>query len=162
MRVKGSYKPKNIEIEIIDSGKIVLMYFFENIQRYETEDESGYEFDRYELRHPYSEDIIDKVLADVALWRNFARQEEIYALTETVRNKRNSLLVETDWTQTLDAPISAKSREALRIYRQELRDITELPEFPYIERWPEMPVIEKDDPNPVDNAFGVYLVGESS
>lgn len=37
------------------------------------------------------------------------------------RDKRNQLLAESDWTQTLDAPVD---KQAWSEYRQELRDIT--------------------------------------
>lgn len=37
-----------------------------------------------------------------------------------VRAQRDKLLADTDWTQTLDAPIDAATREAMRTYRQAL------------------------------------------
>lgn len=40
-------------------------------------------------------------------------------LYERLRNARNKLLAESDWTQTLDAPVD---RQAWAQYRQELRD----------------------------------------
>lgn len=76
-----------------------------------------------------------------------------------VRAQRDKLLAKTDWTQVLDASISAKSREAFRVYRQALRDITEQEGFPAAVVWPEMPVAVKADPDPVDTAFDV-LIGE--
>jgi hypothetical protein len=39
-----------------------------------------------------------------------------------VRNKRNSLLLETDWTQNSDVPQATKDKWST--YRQQLRDIT--------------------------------------
>ena len=78
---------------------------------------------------------------------------------EEIRTQRDKLLAETDWTQVLDAPISAESREAFRVYRQALRDITEQDGFPTAVIWPEMPVAVKADPDPVDTAFDV-LMGE--
>lgn len=42
---------------------------------------------------------------------------------------RNKLLAETDWTQSLDTP-EAK-RNAFAVYRQQLRDFTKAPGFPW-------------------------------
>lgn len=51
-----------------------------------------------------------------------------YRLTEwskwqLVREKRNKLLAESDWTQVPDAPLTTEQKQAWRQYRQELRDI---------------------------------------
>lgn len=81
------------------------------------------------------------------------------ATAEEVRAERAKLLDETDWTQVLDAPISAECREAFRVYRQALRDITEQEGFPGAVVWPEMPEVVKADPDPVDEAVDVLLGG---
>lgn len=65
------------------------------------------------------------------------------------RAKRDKLLADTDWTQTLDAPVSAASKAALRAYRQELRDLPQNEDWPEC-IWPELPEIEKAAPSPVD------------
>lgn len=74
-----------------------------------------------------------------------------------IRAERDKLLTETDWTQVLDAPISAESREAFRLYRQALRDITEQAGFPVAVVWPVAPIAVKADPDPVDTAVDVLL-----
>ena len=53
-----------------------------------------------------------------------------------IRNERNRLLVESDWTQVLDAPVD---RTAWSAYRQSLRDITDQPGFPWSVTWPVSP-----------------------
>lgn len=40
-----------------------------------------------------------------------------------VRTRRNNLLVQSDWTQIQDAPLSEDQRKEWRIYRQKLRDL---------------------------------------
>jgi predicted DNA-binding transcriptional regulator YafY len=57
---------------------------------------------------------------------------------EEVRNKRNALLTESDWTQVADAPVDAKTWAT---YRQALRDITTHANFPNLEDtdWPVKP-----------------------
>ena len=85
--------------------------------------------------------------------------EDVPMTAEEARAQRDKLLLETDWTQVLDAPISAESREAFRVYRQALRDITEQPGFPEVIEWPEKPEVVKAAPDPVDAALDV-LIGE--
>lgn len=67
-------------------------------------------------------------------------QEQIGADTISksaeVRNKRNDLLSESDWTQILDAPVD---RTVWASYRQSLRDITDQPGFPWDVQWPVKP-----------------------
>lgn len=54
----------------------------------------------------------------------------------TLRARRNAALVESDWTQMLDAPVD---REAWAIYRQALRDLTERVDDPLHAVWPARP-----------------------
>lgn len=54
-----------------------------------------------------------------------------------IRDKRREKLLETDWTQVLDAPVD---KQAWAAYRQQLRDITTQPGFPYQITWPVPPV----------------------
>lgn len=91
-----------------------------------------------------------------------APQVNLEALAAEARAKRGRLLAETDWTQTLDAPISAECREAFRVYRQALRDITEQEGFPETIEWPAMPEVVKAAPDPVDTAVDVLLGGEEA
>lgn len=55
-------------------------------------------------------------------------QEEIDQENEghwiVVRSKRNSLLLESDWTQLTDSPITLEKKAEWQIYRQQLRDVT--------------------------------------
>jgi|LakMenEpi03Aug12_release.lakeMendotaPanAssembly.Ray.scaffolds.fasta_scaffold1466475_1 hypothetical protein len=53
-----------------------------------------------------------------------------------VRAQRNTLLAECDWTQLADAP---GDKAAWATYRQELRDISTQPGFPWTVDWPVAP-----------------------
>lgn len=53
-----------------------------------------------------------------------------------VRQKRNHLLSESDWTQLSD--VSLVKKEAFAQYRQALRDVTNQPD-PFTIQWPQMP-----------------------
>ena len=41
----------------------------------------------------------------------------------SIREQRNILLRETDWTQTLDAPLSREKQAEYKVYRQALREL---------------------------------------
>lgn len=59
-----------------------------------------------------------------------------------LRAKRNSLLAECDWTQTLDAPLNEQDRAAWKTYRQILREIPETTLNPESPSWPDKPDIQ--------------------
>lgn len=60
---------------------------------------------------------------------------EDYLLLQRVRKKRDRLLLESDWTQLVDAPVD---REAWARYRQALRDLPQQEGFPGNVMWPEL------------------------
>ena len=55
---------------------------------------------------------------------------------QEVRNKRDSLLQMSDWTQLPDSPVE---KSAWATYRQALRDITAQSGFPWEITWPDAP-----------------------
>lgn len=57
-------------------------------------------------------------------------------LSIQMRNQRNGLLSQSDWTQVADAPVD---QQAWATYRQALRDVTQQPEFPLEIIWPTQP-----------------------
>lgn len=63
-------------------------------------------------------------------------EEEIGNLAVKVRNDRNRLLIQSDWTQVSDAPVD---QVAWASYRQELRDLTKQQGFPVNISWPSKP-----------------------
>ena len=54
-----------------------------------------------------------------------------------LRNQRNAMLAQCDWTQGKDIPDTISGPWA--IYRQALRDVTDQPGFPSTITWPELP-----------------------
>ena len=44
-------------------------------------------------------------------------------ITELIRQKRNDLLIASDWTQVNDSPLSDTKKAEWSTYRQELRDL---------------------------------------
>lgn len=55
---------------------------------------------------------------------------------KSVREQRNKLLSESDWTQLTDAPVDSV---AWAVYRQALRDVTKQDGFPWDVIWPVKP-----------------------
>lgn len=66
---------------------------------------------------------------------NQDKLDAIYA--ERVRNKRDALISETDWTQGKDIPAATATK--WKPYRKALRDITSQEGFPREVTWPEKP-----------------------
>ena len=62
--------------------------------------------------------------------------ERTSAKEAEVRQQRNQLLSNCDWTQLPDAPVDAA---VWATYRQELRDVTTQAGFPWEVQWPEQP-----------------------
>lgn len=63
--------------------------------------------------------------------------ERIAAKANEVRAERNARLAACDWTQLPDAPVDRLSWAS---YRQDLRDVTSQPGFPWDVKWPLQPV----------------------
>lgn len=61
------------------------------------------------------------------------------------RSIRDQLLRESDWTQTLDAPLMEEEKEAWRVYRQALRDVPAQEGFPENVTWPEVKTLKESE-----------------
>lgn len=65
-------------------------------------------------------------------------QEKLRQLKgQRIRDERDSLLAECDWTQGADVP--AEISDKWKPYRQALRDVTSQETFPESVTWPEKP-----------------------
>ena len=169
MRVEYAQKPPMYSLTHLPHSKCEVV-LRENIAEatrtvYEGEEpreETYYTADEYCITVAERSGLEEAVAADTAGWTEAAKAEEITAVAAQVRERRNKLLAETDWTQTIDAPVTAESLAEVRAYRQALRDITSREDFPYITEWPAAPAIIKGDPDPVDEAFDVLTGGEEN
>ena len=73
------------------------------------------------------------------LSQEFTESEKIQRterLKQSIIEQRNTLLLQSDWTQVADAPVD---RNAWAEYRQQLRDITVQPGYPFEVVWPTAP-----------------------
>ena len=85
--------------------------------------------------------------------------EQLWTVTEISRDEkirrwilgpREYYLISCDWTQLPDAPISDEMKEKWKIYRQTLRDITDVTDFSTVKSridvpWPDMPSLPSKD-----------------
>ena len=62
-------------------------------------------------------------------------------LAVRARNKRDAMISETDYLLMPDYPIEAESLEAVKAYRQALRDVPAQDGFPSSIAWPELPEV---------------------
>ena len=62
--------------------------------------------------------------------REQEEQERNRDYLEILKNIRNQLLMQSDWTQLPDVQLSEEQKESWRIYRQQLRDLPENVEDP--------------------------------
>jgi len=67
---------------------------------------------------------------------NLYRDGKVSLNPEQMREKRNKLLADSDWTQVVDSPVD---KAAWATYRQALRDLTSSPDFPWDTVWPTQP-----------------------
>jgi hypothetical protein len=58
--------------------------------------------------------------------------QEAESQAELIRTRRNELLSKCDWTVLVDSPLTEEKKTEWLTYRQELRDISELENFPYV------------------------------
>lgn len=56
-----------------------------------------------------------------------------------VKNKRKYLLLQSDWTQIPNNPLTPEKQQQWAVYRQQLRDITNQPGYPFNVAWPAQP-----------------------
>jgi len=61
------------------------------------------------------------------------------SVAASVRESRNQLLADSDWTQLLNAALSDSQVSSWAAYRQALRDLPETSGFPHEVTWPELP-----------------------
>lgn len=101
--------------------------------------------------------VVNRIVADLdfvetvypGLYRQIPREltSEYYDECRKIRNRRNGLLADCDWTQAKDIPDAISTLWAP--YRQALRDITEQAGFPFEVQWPELPNTQSLDSTPV-------------
>ena len=80
----------------------------------------------------------------VMTWEVTAASSDEIAARQTkesanVRNQRNQLLAESDWTVLADSPLTTAKKTEWKTYRTALRNITAAEGFPHTMEWPTEP-----------------------
>jgi hypothetical protein len=65
--------------------------------------------------------------------------ERLQEKSSEIREQRNQLLTDCDWTQLTDSPLNADVKTSWATYRQQLRDVTSQTGFPWNVQWPSAP-----------------------
>ena len=97
---------------------------------------------QYTERRPIAGDLEAAIKALASAWIQPLGQEgnpSPEQIEAGVRQHRDMLLFQCDWTQMADAPLSAAKKKEWKEYRAALRDITEQPGFPSEVIWPQEP-----------------------
>lgn len=142
MKVESKVKPKKLRMEREEKGKITV-YFFDNIVEQKVtrmnEKETIYVYDMYQITIENRPNLEEDIEANYDIWLKFAKDCEYEKLAAEIRNKRDNLLTQTDWTQVTDTVLNTEKQQEYKEYRQQLRDIPEQQEFPYHVVFPEKP-----------------------
>jgi len=160
MKVESNQVPqKKYEIENHINGKVDVI-FFDNV----VEEEEKVIYDMYRITILYRETIEEHIRDNYDQWLEYAKKKEYDELSLKIREKRNKLLQESDQYMCLDRMnIDVSNDEEITVstvmkiavaflksifkilkgdyakYRQELRDITDQPDFPYNVEFPILP-----------------------
>jgi hypothetical protein len=70
-------------------------------------------------------------------WEDCDIEQKIIIAQQRILSNRQELLLSSDWTQMPDVNLSTKTQWA--VYRQQLRDITTQPGYPFNITWPTPP-----------------------
>ena len=139
MQTESNVKPtSNFEIEEHANKKCDVL-FYTNIEETTRDDETIYTYDFYRLSMRIRDNLQEKIEADYDTWLEVAKTQEENKFATEIREKRDKLLADTDWTQMQDTALSDEKVEEYKIYRQALRDITTQDNFPYKVEFPSKP-----------------------
>jgi len=146
MKQENDFKPtKSYEVEKNNDGSCdVILYDLDSIEENTIEDEEGnkkttYKCYVFRIKLEYNDKVSDFIEENYETLLNDAKEHDKNIHAMAIREKRDKLLTNSDWTQANDTALSNEMVEAYRVYRQTLRDITKQEEFPYNVIWPMEP-----------------------
>lgn len=119
-------------VVIMEGPQAVTSTLYEYSYRNGIQEINGKWFTKYEIGPVFVDN--DEKTAEEQLTEYKYNIDATYA--DGVRNRRNELLKNSDWTQVVDATVD---KNVWLIYRQQLRDITTQESFPFDIQWPEQP-----------------------
>lgn len=166
MKVESNQAPhKKYAIENHINEKVDVI-FFDNI----LEEDDKVKYDMYRITVLYRDTLEKDINDNYEKWLEYAKKKEYDVLAEEIRAKRNELLKESDQYMCLDRMnIDVSQNEEISLatvmkiavtffksifkilkgdyakYRQDLRDITTQPGFPYDVKFPDIPSVKKEE-----------------
>ena len=147
MKEQSNIKPsKKFKVENVNNNKCEIV-FFDNIKKIteinvETlEENTIYKYDLYRLKDVnFRRGLITEITDNYDKWLEEGKLKEKETLSISIKNKRDKLLTETDWTQMADSALEEDAKEKYKEYRQALRDIPQQENFPYNVEFPMLEV----------------------
>ena len=134
--------------QVLRDGENCTVEFYDNVKSNPAVDGMtgqtvpSWDFDRYILQIAYRPNLAAEIEADYATWLQKAKDAELAAEAEKVRNYRDNLLNTCD-TVYCNAEkwsaMTAEQQQAWEAYKQALRDVPTQAGFPYTVNWPAMP-----------------------
>ena len=137
--------------KIDDANRVIKYDTFENqagadarVDELKAQGLDAFAVDASTLSENFAIGQIEHLTADIAsktvTWHqdDFAAASEARAMSE-LRQERNRLLVETDWTQVADSQLADEKKTEWREYRQALRQLPATEEDVSNPTWPEQP-----------------------
>lgn len=137
MRSESMVRPQ--ETQVTRRGEIGEIALREDVREETRGGRPVYVYEEYRVSAPWRETLADAVLSSREAWLQRAKETEAGALAGEIREKRDRLLKESDWTQGTDTPLCEETRAEWKGYRQELRDVPQQEGFPYTVVWPVAP-----------------------
>ncbi len=96
-----------------------------------------YQYESFVLTEPYRDTLEQEISNQYDLWLQKAKDFDRQHQAHQVRQRRNRLLDQSDWTQMPD--VESHIAQSWKAYRQALRDIPQQQQFPYDVQWPSPP-----------------------
>jgi len=84
-------------------------------------------------------ELTGKELQEFLDYCDLAQAEQKAAFAATARDKRNHLLLISDWIELPSCSLSNTKKQEFLLYRQALRDVPQQTGFPENINWPELP-----------------------
>lgn len=131
MKVQGSIKPTSPYL-IARQGEVHFVDLSTIVEK-KVDEDTIFEYDEFIMEIYNSENYIS---ANVDTLLQLAKQNEFNKLDSEAKAKRKKLLEETDNYCLVDR---SEPSEAMKLYRQHLRDITEQENYPYEIDWGNKP-----------------------
>ena len=117
------------------------LLFTDHVTPFEVDCQTFYQYDAYVLTEPCRDTLEQEITDQYDLWLQKAKDADRQQQALQVRQRRNRLLSQCDWTQMPD--VDSNIAQGVRDYRQALRDIPQQEQFPYDVQWPSSPSINE-------------------